>query len=72
MPMQKIIYTNHAKQRMEERDISTDQIEQTIYEYDYSVSSFEGRRIATKRISDNMINVVYKAEKDTIIVITVY
>ena len=37
----KIIYTNHAKQRMEERDISASQVEQTVYEYDYSVSSFE-------------------------------
>lgn len=68
----KIIYTDHAKQRMEERDMPVDHIEQTIYEYDYSISSFEGRHIATKRIGDRIVNVVYKAERGIIIVVTVY
>ncbi len=68
----RIVYTNHAKQRMEERDISKEQVEQTIYSYDYSISSFKDRNTATKKISNRTIEVVYKEEKDTIIIITVY
>ena len=72
MTRQRIIYTAHARQRMEERDISTHEVEQTVYEYDYSVTSFEGRRIATKKIGDRTINVVYKAENGNIFIVTVY
>ena len=72
MSKNKIVYTNHAKQRMEERSISVSQVEQVVYEYDYSVSSFDSRRIATKKIGNCTINVVYKAKKDTIIILTVY
>lgn len=68
----RIIYTNHAKQRMEERDITIKQVEQTVYGPDYTMSSFEGKRTATKKIGNRTINVVYKPEMDNIIVITVY
>ena len=72
MPKKTIIYTDHAKQRMEERDVSIGQVEQIVYEPDYTVSSFERRIVATKKIGDRTINVVYKVEGDNIIIITVY
>jgi hypothetical protein len=68
----KIIYTNHAKQRMEEREITVKQVEQAVYGPDYTMSSFEGKHIATKKIGNHTINVVYKPEMDNIVVITVY
>ncbi len=71
MQSKRIIYTTHAIQRKLERDISDDIISQTLNEPDYTLSSTEGRRIAVKQMGDKIIRVVYKEERENIIVITV-
>ena len=72
MVKKNIIHTNHSMRRKFERDISDDEIAQTLNDPDYTLSSAECRKIAIKRIKDKTIHVVYKEERGNIIIITVY
>ena len=67
-----VVYTHHAKQRMLQRNITEKNIIQTVDEPDYTLTSFEERKIAVKCIGSKAVHVVYKSEKGNIIVITVY
>lgn len=68
----KIRYSQHALQRKFERDITDDEITKTLDEPDYTLTSIEERKIVVKKIGDRTIRIVYKEEKDYIIIITVY
>ena len=70
--MARIIFTDHANQRKLERSISDNEIKEALAYPDYTISSFEERKISVKKVGSRTISVVYKSEKDNIIVITVY
>ncbi len=67
-----IRYTKHAIMRKAERGITDGEIEILLGKPDYTISSFEGRKIAVKRIDGKQVHVVYKEKISHIIVITVY
>ncbi len=72
MLKKKIIYTNHATIRKYERDISDNQILDTIENPDYLLTDSTGRKISRKKINGRLINVIYKDKERYIIIITVY
>lgn len=67
-----IIYTNHAKQRMSERNITEAEVEQVLAWPDYVISSGDRNSMAAKRIEGREVRIVYKAQKERIILITAY
>ena len=68
----RIVYTSHAILRRFERDISEKDVEFVISKPDYVRTNFDGRKIATRRIGDRTINVIYLEKENLIRVITVY
>ncbi|HLD41628.1 MAG TPA: DUF4258 domain-containing protein [archaeon] len=71
--MEKILrYTKHSIERKDERDISENEIKETLENPDYTLTQSDDRKIRVKMIGNRIINVVYKEEKSTIIIITVY
>ena len=71
--MEKILrYTKHSIERKDERDISENEIKETLENPDYTLTQSDDRKIRVKVIGNRIINVVYKEEKSTIIIITVY
>ena len=72
MPKKKIVYTNHAIVRRLERDIDEETIEMIINKPDYVKTTFDGRKIAVKKVKDIIINVVYIEDEKLIRIITVY
>ncbi len=65
----KIILTKHAKQRMEERSIGIEQIQETINFPDYTISK-ENKIEAYKEINNKLLKVVYIKEGKFIKIIT--
>ena len=64
-----IILTKHAKQRMLERGISMEEIQETINLPDYTVS--RGNKIeAHKRIKDKILKIIYYKSNKFIKIIT--
>jgi hypothetical protein len=66
----KLIFTNHAKQRMIERDIKIEEVQETIDFPDYTVSK-EGKIESFKKISNKNLKIIYSKESKFIKVITV-
>ena len=71
MPRGNIRYTKHAIQRRLERDISHEQIEQTLNNPDYTVSH-GGRKVAVKRFAERTLRIVYIEKEKYIKIITIY
>ncbi len=69
---QKIKYTNHVIVRKFERDITDEEVQKTVDDPEYTMTSIEGKKIAVKVIGNRTIHVVYKESKTHINVITVY
>jgi hypothetical protein len=71
MPRKNLRFTNHAVKRKLERNITEEQIQQTLDNPDYTISH-DGRMVAVKQFSGKIITVVY-IEKETFIkIITAY
>jgi hypothetical protein len=68
----KIVYTQHAKDRMLERGIKKEWIEEAIKNPDEIKKGRENKRIVVKAINKKKINVVYAVENESYIVITTY
>ena len=67
-----IIFTNHAKYRTEERKIKFSDIKKSIINCDSRAKSFD-ENIVVKKVFDNYeLEVVYKKNRNKIIVITAY
>ena len=67
-----IIFTNHAKYRTEERKIKFSDIKKAIINCDSRAKSFD-ENIVVKKVFDNYeLEVVYKKNRNKIIVITAY
>jgi hypothetical protein len=67
-----IVYTQHAKDRMLERGIKKEWIEEAIKNPDEIKKGKENKRIVVKAINNKKINVVYPTEKYSYIIITTY
>lgn len=68
----KIEYSYHARMRMAERDVDEGMVEEAVYGPDYTVSSFEGRKIATRKFGERVLSVAYVQRENIIKVITLY
>lgn len=69
--MPTIKYDRHAKRRMKERGVSESEAEEAIEHPDFSESSVKGRMNAYKFINGRYLRITYKAEPESILVITV-
>ena len=67
-----IIYSNHANEKIAERKISKSTIENSLKNPDTVMDSRAGTRVAHKLINDKLLRIVYRAEKQTCIVISAY
>ncbi len=67
-----IDYTEHATEKMAERDISKKVVERALREPDKVLNTEFGRKIAHKLIKDRLLRVVYIQENDNYTVITAY
>ena len=68
----KVVYSKHAKERVDERQLSKSAIEKTISTPDFEVSSFRNRSVLRKKYKNKMLEVVIKKENGKIHVITAY
>ncbi|KPK75080.1 MAG: hypothetical protein AMJ89_04915 [candidate division Zixibacteria bacterium SM23_73] len=67
-----IIYTDHTRIRMNQRDITEADIKMTLGSPDQIFPSFGGRKCARKMIKGETLEVVFVKENDQTIVITTY
>ncbi len=65
-----LIFTNHAKQRMIERGIKLQEVQDTVDLPDYTVSK-EGKKESFKKIGNKNLKIVYSEKGKFIKVITV-
>ncbi|HOI70612.1 MAG TPA: DUF4258 domain-containing protein [Methanothrix sp.] len=70
--MKTIIFIQHASDRLKERGISPEAIEETIRNPDYLDFGDEKRRVAQKLMSGKLLRVIYEDEKDAIVIISAY
>lgn len=70
--MQRFIYTDHANQRIKEREISKIQIEETILHPDKILKTFKERIMVHKEFKGKKMEVIYRKENSKIIIITAY
>ena len=67
-----IIFTNHAKFRIEERKIKFSDIKNVIMNFDSNTKSFDENIVVKKVFDSYELEVVYKKNRNKIIVITAY
>jgi len=66
------VYTSHAEQRIEQRNLSVAQIEETVLQPDKVFAGFKQRMLARRDFSGNILEVIYRRQEDNIIIITAY
>jgi hypothetical protein len=71
MVRKNIRFTTHAIKRKLERNISDEQIRQTLENPDHTVSH-AGTKVAARRLDEKIIRIVYVEEETHIKIITVY
>ncbi len=67
-----IRFTNHAKYRITEREISILQIEKTLKAPDSLKRGFENETVARRTFGKRILEFVYTKNKNKIIIITAY
>lgn len=67
----KINYSRHARRQMKWREITEDEVKNTIREPEKIEYSTKGRKNALKHINEKWIKVTFKEEDGIIIIITV-
>jgi len=67
--MSKIIWTNHAKERLNDRKISQNQINQTIFSFDSKLNNKDGSAEYVRKFKSQKIHVVIKENEDGDIII---
>lgn len=65
-----IKFTEHAETRLDERDISKEQVKNTLENPDFILPTRANRKIAIKKIDNKFLKVVFTKENSDIIVIT--
>jgi len=68
----RIIYTFHARTRMLERGINEKNVELILSEPDFVEEGKDKTLIASKRINERTIKIIYSLQGNKIIIITVY
>ncbi len=67
-----IIYTNHARQRMKQRKVTEQQVEETLASPNHLESGDNGGDIAIREYDGREVHVVFKeTEEDSYLVFTV-
>jgi len=67
-----LIYTNHSKIRIKQRNLKIQQIEKTVIKPDKILPSFKGRSLAQKNFSGQILEVVFRKQENNIIIIIAY
>ena len=67
-----IIYTDHSRMRMKQRDITEKNVEMALDSPDRVSSTFGGRKCARKTIGDEMLEGIFVRENDRTVVVTTY
>lgn len=67
----KIIYTNHAIQRLAERGITIKQVEETVLNQDALIKR-RNKSEALKEFNEGVLKVVYTKKEQFIIIITIH
>jgi len=67
-----IVYTKHAKSRMEHRRILKSDVEDTVLHPDFTVPSRLGRFVAVRKYGDRYLKAVCEKSNGKITVVTVY
>lgn len=70
-PVVRLVYTVHARQRMEIRGITDDMVRLALEMPDKEDTGYLARSLSYRRFPNGQIKVVYKEEQEHIIVITV-
>lgn len=69
----KIILTEHARERIKERNITVRMIKSVLLDPDVTKPSFDNREVAIKVVAGQTIEIVYNKEKGgKYVIITVY
>ncbi|MDP2951065.1 MAG: DUF4258 domain-containing protein [bacterium] len=66
------IFTKHAKKRILERGIFTQDIKRAFENPDRVSKDFDGKMVLKKRLNGKTIEIIYIVKNDKIIVITCY
>lgn len=66
-----VVFSAHVRERMLQRGINEETVKEIIRSPDYVETSFEGRKIATKKLEKRW-HVVLVEEEGLIIVVSVY
>lgn len=69
--MLNIIYDRHAKRRMNERDVSEDEVEAVIAAPKYCEPSVKGRTNAFGFMNGRHLRITFRQETDHVLIITV-
>lgn len=70
--MKKVIFVQHALDRMKERSITEKQVRSTLNHPDIIDCRNEKRKIAQRLIEGRPLRVIYEEEDDAIIVVSAY
>ena len=68
----KFIYTQHALENIQERDLSKALIESTVAEPDKIMEGKIGRKIAQKQIGNKLLRIIFEQQNDAYIIVTAY
>ena len=67
----RIIYTIHARKRMLERGIGEKEVELTLSNPDFVEESLNKTLVASKKIGERILKIIYSLQDNKIIIITV-
>ena len=65
-------FTHHAQYRISERNIGIEDIKSVISAPDYSTDTHDGCVLARKKVVGGTLEVIYRKEKNVIIITTIY
>ncbi len=68
----KIIFIEHALERMRKRDIKKEVIIKVIKNPDNVVYGYGNRKVAQKLVDERLLRVIYEEQEEKIVVVTVY
>ncbi|MEK9180585.1 MAG: DUF4258 domain-containing protein [Patescibacteria group bacterium] len=68
----KIIFTKHAVLKTEQRRLSREKVQNVLREPEFIRPSYGNREIAYRKIGKHYLSVIFKKEKNAIVVITAH
>ena len=66
------VYTKHAQVRIRQRRLRQTDIKETVIDPDTIFPSFKGRRLARRAFGEKTLEVVFKRERNQVIIVTAY